>query len=133
MPPTATPFLPLWAVDPTDLTFSQLKKEFGGGKNQKVVKVRAGGSGQPLAGKRRGLLNSAFFLKIGSSGVVKFYQYKSPTAMGLLYWYVSSYHWKCRFKGPVFAFTYTFWFNIIKRVEMETLCAYLDGYFQSCS
>jgi len=56
MPPTATPFLPLWAVDPTDLTFSQLKKKFGGGKNQKVVKVRAAGSGQPLAGKLRGLV-----------------------------------------------------------------------------
>ena len=77
MPPTATPFLPLWAVDPTDLTFSQLKKKFGGGKNQKVVKVRAGGSGQPLAGKRRGLLNSAFFLKIGSSGVVKLHQIRT--------------------------------------------------------
>jgi hypothetical protein len=35
LPPTATPFLPLWAADPTDLTFSQLKKKFGGGKSKK--------------------------------------------------------------------------------------------------
>jgi hypothetical protein len=25
----------LWAADPTDLTFSQLKKKFGGGKSKK--------------------------------------------------------------------------------------------------
>jgi hypothetical protein len=26
-----SPFLPLWAADPTDLTFSHIRKKFGGG------------------------------------------------------------------------------------------------------
>ena len=43
MPFRATPFLPFRVADPTDLTFSQLKRKFGGGESQKIVKVRADG------------------------------------------------------------------------------------------
>ncbi len=54
--------------------FSQLKKINSAGGNPKNTKVRAGGAGQPLAGKRRGLLRSAVFLKMGSSLVVQGHQ-----------------------------------------------------------
>ena len=33
-PSCATPFLPFSAADPTDLTFSHIKKKFGGGKSK---------------------------------------------------------------------------------------------------
>ena len=63
---TGTFLLPFSIFESVDWSMSNAAASF--------VKVRAGGAGQPLAGKRRGLPRSALFLKIGSSVVVKFHQ-----------------------------------------------------------
>ncbi|MCB9822206.1 hypothetical protein H6801_02445 [Candidatus Nomurabacteria bacterium] len=56
--------------EPPDQTFSKFKKKFGGENLKKYAKVWAGGAHSVCA-----LHFLAFFLKMGSSGVVKFHQH----------------------------------------------------------
>ena len=70
MPFRATPFLPFRVADPTDLTFSQLKKKFGGGKSQKNCKSQGWRGGSAFGWQTAGL-KLRFGLKIGSSKIVK--------------------------------------------------------------
>jgi len=64
----------LWAAEPTDLTFSQPKKEIRRGKIQKICKSQGWRGGSAFGWQTAGLCFSGVFLKIGSSLVVQGHQ-----------------------------------------------------------
>jgi len=69
----ATPFLRFSVADPTDLTFSQLKKEILRGKIQKICKSQ-GWRGGSVFGWQTAGFSSTLRTKIGSSEIVERYQ-----------------------------------------------------------
>jgi hypothetical protein len=69
LPLTATPFLPLWAADPTDLDFLNCKKRNSAGEISKTIKIQ-GWRGGSAFGWQTAELGLGVFLEVSSNLVV---------------------------------------------------------------